>query len=299
MRVVIAGGTGFVGRHLVELLQAQQDEVIVLTRQASHTSNGVSYVRWLSEDACPEKEIGAVDAFINLAGVSINDGRWNQSHREAIFNSRMEATDELLRIISAMEQKPSVLINASAIGIYPTSETAVYTERSKEKADDLLGTTVTAWEDKASAASQMGIRTVFTRFGTVFGKEEGALPLMVMPYKFFVGGKIGSGKQWISWVHVEDVARAILFALTHDSLEGPVNVTSPFPKRMSEVGKAIGSTIGRPHWMPAPAPLMQIALGKKSSLVLEGQFVLPEVLQEAGFHFKFPVLEEALHDLLA
>ncbi|MBB4825367.1 uncharacterized protein (TIGR01777 family) [Sporosarcina luteola] len=298
MKVVITGGTGFVGRHLVELLRAEKCEVIVLTRKPSYTSDGVSYVQWLTEDACPEKEIGTADAFVNLAGVSINAGRWNRSHRHAIYNSRMEATDELLGIISAMELKPSVLINASAIGIYPTSETAVYTEHSREEANDLLGCTVKAWEQKASAANQMGIRTVFTRFGTVFGKKEGALPLMVTPYKFLAGGKIGNGRQWISWVHVKDVARAISFVLRNESVKGPVNVTSPFPKRMNDVGKAIGAIIGKPHWIPAPSLLLKIALGQKSSLVLEGQFVLPEVLQQAGFQFEFPVLEDALKDLL-
>lgn len=298
MKVVIAGGSGFIGRHITELLLKKEHEVIILSRNKKTDTENVKYVRWLQEGAVPEKEIGRADAFINLAGVSINDGRWNEAHQKKIYESRMKATDELIRIIGELDEKPSVFINASAIGIYPASETAVYTEESTEVATDILGRTVSDWEKKAASLNDFGIRTVFTRFGLVLWKDEGALPLMVLPYKMFVGGKVGTGQQWVSWVHVKDVAKAILHILQNSQLEGPVNVTAPFPQRMDDFGKMIGATLHRPHWFPAPSPLMKLALGKKSSLVLEGQYVTPEKLLADSFEFDFPVLSLALDNLL-
>lgn len=297
MRIVVAGGTGFIGHELTNLLLQEGHEVIILTRNAKPPEERLSYVEWLHENAFPEDKVGTADAFVNLAGVSINQGRWTEEHQMRIYESRMSATDELLRIIQALPQKPSVLVNASAIGIYPASETAVYTEASDDVATDFLGRTVMDWEKKAASVESIGVRTVFTRFGVVLGKEEGALPLMTLPYRLFVGGRVGSGRQWLSWVHVQDVARAIAFSIAHEEIRGPVNITSPFPKRMDDFGKAIGETLNRSHWLPVPSIAMKLALGKKSALVLEGQHVLPTVLQENGFTFQFPVLQDALKDL--
>lgn len=298
MKIVIAGGSGFIGQKLTQLLIAEGHSVVILTRKERKSSGKIEYVGWLEEGASPEKEIGHADAFINLAGVSINDGRWSKSHQKQIYESRMTATDELLRIISLLQEKPSVLVNASAIGIYPSSKNAIYTENLFETATDFLGRTVQDWENKAQQAERDSIRAVFMRFGVVLGKEEGALPLMAMPYRLFVGGKVGSGDQWVSWVHVTDVVRAILFAITSDQLSGPVNVTSPNPLRMNDFGKSIGSVLHRPHWLPVPSFAMKMVLGQKSALVLEGQHVIPQVLQENGFEFKFPTLRLALEDLL-
>ena len=295
VKVVIAGGTGFIGKKLTEMLVEKGHEVLILTRKKRKPAGKVTYITWF--DGSPETEIGHADAFINLAGVSINDGRWSEKHQKQIYESRMTATSELLRIIGVMDQKPSVWINASAIGIYPASLETVYTEKSVEVADDFLGRTVSDWEKVASGASDYSIRTVFMRFGVVLGTEGGALPLMVLPYKLFAGGTVGSGRQWVSWVHVTDVVRAIMFVLEKE-VSGPVNVSAPYPIRMKEFGKTIGAVLHRPHWFPAPAFMMKLALGKKSSLVLEGQQVLPDVLLKAGFQFEFPELKEALRDLL-
>ena len=136
------------------------------------------------------------------------------------------------------------------------------------------------------------------RFGVVLGKEGGALPLMALPYRLFVGGKVGSGEQWVSWVHVTDVVRAIVFALKNEELRGPVNVTSPSPVQMNDFGKTIGSVLHRPHWMPVPSFAMKLVLGQKSALVLEGQHVVPQRLVDHGFEFTFPMLKHALEDLL-
>jgi uncharacterized protein len=197
-----------------------------------------------------------------------------------------------------LPQKPSLLINASAIGIYPVSLHAEYTEESKDVANDFLGRTVYDWENKAKKVEKYGTRTAFMRFGVVLGRDGGALPLMALPYKLFVGGTVGSGKQWVSWVHVIDVVRAMSFAIKNDRLSGPVNVTAPSPLRMRDFGKTIGSVLNRPHWFPAPSFSMKWALGQKSKLVLEGQKVVPTLLIEEGFEFSFPKLDVALEDLL-
>jgi uncharacterized protein len=299
MKIVIAGGTGFIGWKLTENLLAEGHEIIILTRKLQPAIGKITYVKWLEEGAHPENEIERADAFINLAGVSINDGRWNAKHQKQIYESRMAATNELLRIIAALPKKPSVLVNGSAIGIYPASEETIYTEDSQELATDFLAKTVNDWENKAASASEQGVRTVFMRFGVVLGMEGGALPLMALPYKLFVGGPIGSGQQWVSWVHVLDVVRAIAFAIDNKNLVGPVNVTAPTPVRMGEFGRTISKVLHRPHWLPVPALLMKLALGQKSALVLEGQKVLPSVLMREGFPFMFPSLEPALADLLA
>lgn len=298
MRIVIAGGSGFVGQEITKLLLDEGHEVIILSRKQRVGESGVHYVTWLTDGASPESEIGTADAFINLAGVSINDGRWTEEHQKKIYDSRMIATDELLRIISVLPVKPHVFLNASAVGIYPTSETIIYTEKSDEVDDGILGTTIRDWEQKASSLMDFGIRVAYMRFGLVLGKDEGALPLMVLPYKFFAGGKVGSGKQWVSWVHVKDVARAAIHLLNDEKTQGAFNITAPFPVRMSDFGKTIAYTLHRPNLFPAPAVLMKVALGKKSKLVLEGQFVSSDKLIASGFEFKYPTLAAALDDLL-
>ena len=298
MKIVIAGGSGFVGQKLQEILLGEGHEIIILTRKSKQANGKVKYVEWLQEGMRPEDEIGSADAFINLAGVSINEGRWTPEHQKRIYDSRMIATDELLRIMKALPDKPSVLVNASAIGIYPASVHKVYKEDSLERADDFLARTVYDWEKKASSLEEDGIRTVVMRFGIVLGNQGSALPLMVLPYKLFVGGTVGSGQQWVSWVHVMDTARAIAFAVQHTDLHGPVNVTAPNPMKMKDFGKTIAFVLHRPHWLPVPSFALKVILGKKSTLVLEGQRVYPEVLMNNGFDFLFPTLDKALKDLL-
>lgn len=298
MKIVIAGGSGFIGQKLTEHLVEQGHNVVILSRYENEGTDSITYVQWLQNGAKPENKIKQADVFINLAGVSINTGRWTRQDQQQIYDSRMIATDELLRIFQQLSVKPSTLINASAIGIYPTSETAKYTESSNAVATDFLGTTVNDWESKAMTARNHGLRVACMRFGVILGKNGGALPPIVTPYKFFVGGTVGSGQQWLSWVHLEDVIRAIAFVIATPSLAGPINVTSPFPKRMKYFGKTIASTLQRPHWLPMPAFLMQMMLGKKSKLVLEGQYVTPEKLLAHHFTFSYPTLETALQNLL-
>lgn len=298
MKVAIAGGTGMVGRRLSKLLLEQGHEVIILTRgEQQQTRNNIHYVQWLSEDSTPELYVENTDAFVNLAGVSLNEGRWTDEQKQKILSSRLESTDEIMRIIQNVKHKPKVFINASAVGIYPVSDTAVYTEQAHETATDFLGSVVAKWEEKAMQAQQLGIRTCLTRFGVILEKGEGALPMMVLPYKLGVGGTIGSGRQWLSWIHVQDVARGLLFAIENDTLTGPINFTTPNVKRMKQFGQSISKALNRPHWFPVPSIALKLTLGEKSMLVLEGQHVVPEKLLNANFEFKFISVEDAIRNL--
>ena len=299
MKVAITGGSGFVGKEITNQLTENGHEVYILTRSSKPSNDLVHMVKWLGEGDKPEEQLNGVDTWINLAGASINEGRWTEEQKQKIYDSRMKATDEVLRIIEAVSEKPTVLINASAIGIYPPSEQATYTEQSSPRGSDFLAETVEEWEKKAFQAEKYGTRVACGRFGIILGKNEGALPLMALPYKMGVGGKVGTGNQWVSWVHVSDVAKAVLYAIDNDDFKGPFNVTSPDPKQMNDFGKILGEILNRPHWIPVPAFALKLALGDKSQLVLEGQRVLPDKLLTHGFKFSYPDLQQALKNIYA
>jgi uncharacterized protein len=294
-RILVTGGTGFVGGFLTKHLTALGNEVYILTRKDKQSEKkGVQYVQWMGSN---EPDLPPIDAVVNLAGESIN-GRWTDEKKKSILNSRLKVTEELLKLVKKMPQKPSVWVNASAIGYYGTSETEVFTERSSKHGSDFLAEVVKAWETKASAAESLGIRTVFTRFGLVLGKDGGVLPQLSLPYRFFAGGTVGSGEQWVSWVHVEDVAKLITEAIENEQYSGPVNVTSPHPVKMKEFGQVTADVMHRPHWLPAPSIAFKIMFGEMSMLILKGQHVLPEKAGNLGYTFTYPHLKGALHDLL-
>ncbi|MBN3553281.1 TIGR01777 family oxidoreductase [Fictibacillus nanhaiensis] len=294
-RILITGGTGFVGSFLTHHLTSLGNEVYILTRKDKQSQKkNVKYVQWMSNN---EPDLPPIDAVVNLAGESIN-GRWTDEKKQGILNSRLKVTENLLKLVEKMPNKPSVWVNASAIGYYGTSETEVFTERSSKHGTDFLAEVVSAWETKASGAESLGIRTVFTRFGLVLGKDGGVLPQLSLPYRFFAGGTVGSGDQWVSWVHLEDVAKLITEAIENEQYSGPVNVTSPHPVTMKEFGQVTGDVMHRPHWLPAPSIAFKLMFGEMSMLILKGQQVLPEKAQNLGYTFSYPHLKGALHDLL-
>ena len=244
----------------------------------------------------PEKELEGIHAFINLAGESINSGRWSPERKERMLSSRLHATRECLRIMSKLHQPPQVFISASAV------EAERMTDNNRPalayKGMDFLATVTHRWEQEAAKAQELGIRTVFARFGIILGKKEGALPRMVLPYRLFAGGRVGTGHQWVSWVHIDDVVGMLLFAMENPEVEGPFSITAPHPVTMDEMGRTIGKVLHRPHWFPTPSFILKLALGEMALLVVDGSKVLPEKAMALGYPFKFLQLKEALTDLL-
>lgn len=297
MKIAIAGGNGFVGKALSEHLLNNQHQVFVLTRSKNPYSpiKGITYVNWLNNSDQPELQLEGIDAIINLAGESLNSGRWTSSRKRKILDSRLSATREIRRIISSLKNKPNILLQASAVGYYGTSYDETFTEEHHMIPSDFLSETVEQWEKEAR---DIGIRVVFMRFGVILGEHAGALPRMVLPYKLYGGGTIGSGKQMLSWIHIHDVVRAALFCITTPSLSGPVNFTAPNPVNMKSFGQMIGKVLHRPHWFPVHGFMLKLVLGEMSILILEGQIVLPSRLMEHGFSFSYPTLENALRNLL-
>lgn len=300
MKIAIAGGTGLVGQALTKQLLKDGHELVILTRNKSgkQPENRITYVEWLTSQSTPEKMLDDIDVIINLAGHSINN-RWTAKTKKDTYASRMTATKEITRIIPKLTTRPHVYIQASAIGYYGTSESDQFTEQTEQPGSDFLATVVQQWETEGEQVTELGVRTVLMRFGVILAKQGGALPRMTMPYKLFGGGQIGNGKQWISWVHIEDVCRLIAFAIMNDDIHGAINVTAPNPVRMKEFGKTIGEALQRPHWLPVPAFALQTLLGEMSLLVLQGQQVLPEKALQHGFKFQYEHPKDALKHLLS
>ncbi|MFS0862691.1 TIGR01777 family oxidoreductase [Fredinandcohnia sp. 179-A 10B2 NHS] len=300
MKIAIAGGTGFVGKALTNYLLQQGHSVYILTRNTynRHSEENITYVEWLTDSSNPEAHLSGINAFINFSGESLNSGRWTKERKQRIIDSRLEATREVNRILSILPTKPEVLLNASAIGIYGTSLEGTYTEETSQKGNDFLANTVEAWEKEAAQAEELGMRVCFLRLGVVLGKEGGALGRMVLPYRFFAGGTIGTGQQWLSWVHIDDVIRSTDLLLHKKNISGPVNLTAPNPMKMKNFGKTIGKSLGRPHWLPVPGFALKLLLGEMSILVLEGQRVLPQKLLENGYEFTYETANAALESIL-
>lgn len=297
MKIIITGGTGFVGKHVTEALISRSDTVYILTRSPDKHQNTekVKYIGWLKPEFSPEKELPEVDAIINLAGDSLF-GYWSKSKKEEIYNSRMDATQAILDLIQKLPRKPEVLINASAVGYFGTSETKTFTEESTEKGDDFLAEVTTSWEALALQAKDAGVRTVIARFGVILGRE-GALPLMALPFRFFVGGEIGSGRQWVSWIHINDVVGLCLFALDHKKVTGVLHVTAPEPVQNKVLSQVLADTLKRPNWLPVPAVMLKMILGDMSALVAEGQKVIPEKALSLDYMFQYPTIDKALADI--
>ncbi len=290
MRVLITGGTGFVGQALVDALLNRGDEPIVVSRGAAPPAVGWDAV---------EREVDRADAVIHLAGEPIAEGRWTPARLERIRSSRVEGTARIARAVERASHKPRVFVSGSAVGIYGMRDDDTELDEGAPPADDVLARIVVGWEDAAAAAQSSGVRVVHPRTGVVLGRSGGAFPKMAEPFRWFVGGAIGTGRQWVSWIHLYDVVRALLHIVDCEALVGPVNVVSPLPVTMETLARSIASTLGRPGVVRVPAFALRIALGDGlAQMLLTGQRVLPRKLLESGFVFDFPRVEEACADLL-
>ncbi|MEH2015229.1 thylakoid membrane protein ThyD [Nostoc sp.] len=305
MKVAITGATGFVGSRLVQRLHGKGHKVVVLARNTAFAQKvfpseafpNLEIVAYTPNASGPwQSVIASCDGVVNLAGEPIAEGRWTPERKQEILNSRKLGTQKLVEAIANANPKPTVLVNASAIGYYGTSESATFDETSLS-GNDFLAQVCQAWETEARKVKDAGVRLVILRLGIVLG-NGGALGKMIPPFKLFAGGPIGSGRQWFSWIHVDDLVNLILQALTKPEIEGVYNATAPNPVRMADLSQTLGRVMNRPSWLPVPAFAIEALLGDGAIVVLEGQQVLPKRTEETGFEYKYPNLQSALTQIL-
>ncbi|MDW8799378.1 TIGR01777 family oxidoreductase [Staphylococcus pseudoxylosus] len=293
---LITGGTGMVGTKLVEAIVQSDSHITILTRQDKTTSHPkITYVNWSNPDW--EAQVPDIDIVINLAGASLNK-RWTKSYKQKIMVSRLQSTQALFELFEGREQKPSVFFNASAVGYYKPDLYRTYTELYKTLPFDFLSEVVYQWERLARQFESLGTRVVIGRFGMVLSNEGGALPMMKLPYEFYVGGKIGSGRQWYSWIHIDDLTRAILHTINTEEAQGVFNFTAPIVEHQNLFGYTLARASHRPHYTWVPSLALRIILGQMSTVILDTQKVIPNKLQAIDFKFKYPDLKIALEDLV-
>jgi uncharacterized protein len=298
MKVLISGGSGLVGTVLTKALRADGHTVAHLVRPGGDAAPGD--IRWAPVTSFVNVvAMEGIDAVVNLNGASIGGGRWTPERKKLLRSSRIDSTRVLEDALSRMKQKPRVFVSASAIGYYGDRGDEILTE-SSSSGDDFLSLLARDWEAEAGRAESLGIRTVIARFGVILSANGGALPRMLTPFKLGAGGRLGSGKQWMSWVALEDVVGSLLAAIANEQLSGPVNLVAPNPVRNSEFARVLASVLHRPAIFPAPAFALRLALGEMAdALLLSSQRVEPTQLSANRYAFQFENLEPALHAILA
>lgn len=303
MNILITGGTGFIGTPLTRELRNAGHTVVVTTRRPSDAKDKLTLKppQLIAPDV-----ISQFDAFINLAGEPIAPGRWTKEKKARILSSRIDTTRTLVQSISQLKpateedeiRKPRVLISASAVGYYGARNDEFVTEDTLP-ADDFLADVCKQWEAAALKAQEFDVRVVLIRIGGVLESDGGALSQMVIPFKFFVGGPIGSGRQWFSWIHRDDVLGIIKYVLEHEDISGPVNATAPNPVTNKEFSDVLGRALHRPSCFAVPGFVVKLSLGELGSVLLTGQRVLPERALQAGYKFKYADVHKALHAIFA
>jgi hypothetical protein len=305
MKIAISGATGFVGSRLVERLHTEGHRILVLTRNPTFAQKVfpspafpnleiIAYTPTVSgtwQDA-----IAGCNGVVNLAGEPIAEGRWTPERKQEILNTRKLGTQKIVEAIAKANPRPSILVNTSAIGYYGTSETASFNEDSAS-GNDFLSQVCQEWEQEATKVKDTNVRLVILRFGIVLG-NGGALGKMITPFKLFAGGPIGSGQQWFSWIHLDDIVGLIIQSLTKSTMEGVYNATAPQPVRMNDLSTTMGNVMNRPSWLPVPGFAIEAILGDGAKVVLEGQKVLPKRTLESGFEYQYPNLQSALTHIL-
>lgn len=287
MKVLVTGASGFVGGHVTRRLEQRGHTVLPVSR-----TPGSGY-DW--SPASLARGVAEADAVLHLAGENLFGKRWSAEQKQRLWSSRFDRTKELAAL--AAERKPSALVSASAVGYYGASETASFQEGSP-RGSGFLAELCADWEAATEAAAEAGVRTAIVRIGVVLGKGGGALAKMLPPFKLGLGGPLGSGRQWVSWIHVDDLVSLFVELLENPKATGIYNGTSPNPVTMGELARALGRALHRPAVFPVPAPILRAALGEVADVMLTGQRVHPRRALELGFSFAHPEIEEALRDLV-
>lgn len=300
MKIVLAGGAGFIGRAMARAWVGQH-EVVVLTREVERARQrlpeGVACVRWDGETLGEWVSVlESADVLINLAGESIAQ-RWTPAVKERLRQSRLQPTRLLVEALAQLRQPPATLLQASAIGFYDQNPTLEVDENSSP-GEGFLAEMCVAWEAAARPAEAQGVRVCWLRIGIVLGEGGGALEKMVLPFRLGVGGPLGSGRQWLSWIHLDDVVGAAYFLMNRPDLSGAFNFTAPNPVTMSEFARVLGKVLRRPAGMRVPAFALRLMLGEMAESLLQGSRVLPRRLLDAGYAFQYPELESALRAVL-
>jgi uncharacterized protein len=298
MKIVIAGGSGFIGSVLVDRFLAAGNDVVLLTRNpeklASPKNKGLLLVKWDGTTIGGwSKHLDGADAVVNLSGANIAGGRWSNTRKKELRDSRLLPTRAIVQAISSVQHKPKVLVNASAIGYYGSPEVDSITEKNGE-GNGFLGELCTQWEEEALKVKDDHVRVVLLRTGVVLDPSGGALKKMLLPFKLFAGGPLGSGKQWLSWIHRDDLVSIIVYAIENESIVHALNATAPVPVTMDEFAELLGRVMNRPSWIRVPAFILKLVLGEMSETVLQGCRVLPEKLLNSGFVFRYGNIIDAL-----
>ncbi len=302
MKIIIAGASGFIGRHLVNRMLRERFDVIALSRNPERKRSvfppDVKCLLWKTGDSSPwQDQLKEPAVIINLIGENLAARYWTKSFKKRLLSSRVESVETILQAIERAPTKGHTLIQASAIGYY--GNTAAPVDEQSLPGNDFLARLVVQWEKSSDPAEDLGVRRIITRFGLVLGKDGGALPKMMIPFKLFLGGPVGSGRQGVSWIHIKDVADAVLFLIKNKQLKGIFNLTAPRPALQKEFSRALGKALKRPSWLPVPGFLPGLVLGEMAkATVLSGQFAQPRALLKAGYSFRFEDLYSALKDIL-
>jgi uncharacterized protein len=299
MNITVTGATGFIGNHLIhDLLDAGHSIHALGRKRSAGLPQAVRFSEWRSTESEPPSEaLATADAIVYLAGESVAQ-RWTPEVKQRIRSSRVDGTRNLVNALAKQSHRPQVLVCASAIGYYSSRGDEVLTETSAP-GSDFLAQVVIDWEQAARQAEALGIRVVPLRFGVVLGKDGGALAKMLPPFRLGLGGRLASGQQWMSWIHVDDVIGLIRFSLDNSAADGPMNATSPHPVRNAEFTEQLAAALHRPAIFPVPKFALKTLFGEMAEVILSSQRVLPKAAQSAGFQFQYPELRPALVRLLS
>ncbi len=297
MKILVSGSHGLVGKALIKSLTTDSHEVLKLVR--SSRAFGAPEIEWHpNQGQIDAQHLEGFDVVVHLAGESIASGRWTDSKKRAIRESRVKGTTLLSEVLSHLSRPPSVFLCASAIGYYGNRGDKLLTEQSAP-GEDFLSSVCVEWENATKPATEKGIRTIHTRFGVILDPAGGALAQMLTPFRMGIGGRVGSGKQWMSWIALEDVVNGLKFLIADKPVHGPVNFVAPNPVTNAEFTKTLGRVLSRPTLFPVPAFGARLAFGELAdALLLSSQRVEPGVLEDNGFLFSWPTLEPALRHLL-